>query len=334
MELSNGPLTPGWPLRLAHPHGPLFRLLPLALRRHLLYWRAMGSWGNFRRPRTKNEKMQWRIINDRRPIVAMSCDKLACKEYARDVATGEGLNLRIPQTYWVGTDVRDLQSLASKLPARWVLKPNHSSGRFALIDTSVQPVDWERLIAVCNRWVQRDEEELGQGHWGYGQARHLIFAEERIGDGAAVPGIKVRTTHGNVLGYSAGVGTPPHKKRWQYNSDFERIAREAPRFNPGDELSVIDLLSPESKQTLARLGSVLTRDFDHQRCDLYFANNEFWFGEYSIYATSGLSNHYPAADAAIAATWVLTSDPRGLIGQERFMTYLRTKPRATLSGGA
>ncbi len=47
MRLLNGPRVPGYPLRLIHPLGPLFKHLPLALRRHLLYLRAYKRWGNF-----------------------------------------------------------------------------------------------------------------------------------------------------------------------------------------------------------------------------------------------------------------------------------------------
>ena len=166
--------------------------------------------------------MQWRIINDRRAIVGMSCDKLASKEYAREVALSAGVNLEVPTTYWVGTDVRELQAMAGNLPVRWVLKPNHTSGRYALIDADRSAVDWERLQSLGQKWIQRDEEELGLGHWGYSVARHLLFAEERIGSHESPTTIRGFTTNGEPRWFNADVGLKPHKRRWRHNADFER----------------------------------------------------------------------------------------------------------------
>ena len=331
MNIFDGPTSPTWPARLVHPHGPLFRLLPVALRRHVLHLRATGRWGNFRNPRTRSEKMQWRIINDRRPMVAMSCDKLASKEYAREVAAAAGLKLHIPETYWVGTDVRELQALAARLPNRWVLKPNHSSGRYALIDSAVEPIEWERLANVANRWLLPDEEEQGLGHWGYSAARHLLFAEERVGDGSVATSIRVQTVSGAPLFFSVDAEFPPITKRWIYNAAFTQIGRHIDRFNPGEVPSVIDLMSVKQRDEIAKLAAALTKNFDQQRFDLYFENGQLWFSEFSIYATSGLGGRLPERDKMITAAWRLPADPKGRFGQERFVQLLALPPKGMLS---
>ncbi|MFM8998220.1 MAG: hypothetical protein ACKOJD_08995 [Candidatus Limnocylindrus sp.] len=64
----DGPKLPHFPRSLIHPLGPAFRHLPLSLRRHLLHLRHHGRWGNFARPSSFSEKMQWRILNDRRTL--------------------------------------------------------------------------------------------------------------------------------------------------------------------------------------------------------------------------------------------------------------------------
>lgn len=92
----DGPRPPTFPRAIIHPLGPVFRYLPLRLRRHLLHARAHGTWGNFDRPVSWSEKMQWRILNDRRAFLGVSCDKLASKEYARRETLAAGLQLRIP----------------------------------------------------------------------------------------------------------------------------------------------------------------------------------------------------------------------------------------------
>lgn len=64
-------------------HWRLASLMPLPMRRHYLYATAVGLPGNFTHPRNFAEKVNWRILHDRRPIIAASCDKLRLKELAR-----------------------------------------------------------------------------------------------------------------------------------------------------------------------------------------------------------------------------------------------------------
>ncbi|MFM8997823.1 MAG: hypothetical protein ACKOJD_06900, partial [Candidatus Limnocylindrus sp.] len=91
MRRADGPTYPHFPIALIHPLGPLFRHLPLSLRRHLLYLRTYGRWGNFSHPKRMSEKLHWRAINDRRPILAFSQDKLAVKEFAQRALAGANL---------------------------------------------------------------------------------------------------------------------------------------------------------------------------------------------------------------------------------------------------
>ena len=81
LKRGDGPARPTYPTAFVHPLGPLFRHLPIALRRHLLFFRAHKKWGNFNAPKTWREKMQWRILNDRRTILSVACDKLAQKDF-------------------------------------------------------------------------------------------------------------------------------------------------------------------------------------------------------------------------------------------------------------
>ena len=336
MIVRDGPKRPRYPLALIHPLGPLFRHLPLSLRRHLLYARVFRRWGNFRRPKLMNEKSQWRIINDRRPIVAFSQDKLAGKEYVQRVivANGIGDTLKIPATLWVGTDVRELKLLAGQLPQRWVLKPNHSSGRFRILDIGSQPgqqLDWDDLIAAGDRWMKRDEEELVFGHWAYGQARHLLIAEERIGDGINPPiDLKVHAHNGRTSFYFWVDHARPSAKYACFLPDgtwFRWLSANNPLSeDPGD----FPILTETERTQMLQLTRLIGEPFDKIRVDVYFDNGTFWFGELTQYENSGL---YPASaenDAANGAIWQLPDltapDPR----EAEWRALLQGMPKGTL----
>jgi len=331
MTLRNGPALPKFPLSLVHPLGPLFRHLPLSLRRHLLFLRAFGKWGDFRNPRTFREKAQWRTINDRRPRLSIAQDKLATKEYLRRIAETLNEPLRIPETYWIGTDLRELRALAQKLPSRWVLKPNHSAGRYRLIDVPLEHTQWEELIRTCSRWVERDEEELVMGHWAYGQARHLLIAEERVGEGAQAP---------NDFKVSCFDGTPKYYF-WADRSStptlYAFFTPEGNQFRWGDPTETAsnamagDLQPPQHlRERMMRIASAIADPFDWLRVDFYIDRETLWFGELTLYGAGGLYAVDKENNERFGALWNLPNlsapDPR----EAEWRALLAGTPKGTL----
>ena len=333
VKRADGPTYPRYPLALIHPLGPLFRHLPLSLRRHLLYLRTYRRWGNFRKPRRDSEKTQWRIINDRRPILAFTQDKIAAKVYAQRELERAKLShlVRFPATLWVGTDVRDLKAYADQLPARWVLKPNHSSGRFLIIDSTAEPIDWDELIAAGDTWMQPDEEDRIFGHWAYSQARHLLVAEERIGDGNAPPlSLCVHTNNGITPLYfwfdrlrtsESYACFRADGTRFRWRPDADPTAED-----PGD----LPILDQDAREQFLAASYAIGQPFDRIRVDYLYNNGTYWFGELTAYHTSGL---YPVSDANDfwhGESWTLpdlsASDPR----EAEWRALLQGVPKGTL----
>ncbi len=331
MIFQNGPRVPRYPLRLIHPLGPLFRHLPLALRRHLFFLRAFGTWGNFRRPRTFHEKAQWRTINDRRSRLAFAQDKLATKAYLRQVAEQVGEPLRIPETLWVGSNLRELEALASKLPTRWVLKPNHSAGRFALIDAAEQPVDWGLLRTLGSQWIKRDEEELILGHWAYGEARHLLIAEERVGAGAAAPtDFKVASFNGVPSYYFWADRSGDRARFASFHPDGTPVSWGEPREDDLILRATYHQLPPHLRERAMRIASAASTPFDGLRVDFYVEGGELWFGELALYDAGGLYEIDSANNERLGALWQLPDltalDPR----EEEWGALLEGVPKGTL----
>jgi hypothetical protein len=329
MIVRNGPKKPRYPLALIHPLGPIFRHLPLSLRRHLLYLRALGRWGNLRTPRLAGEKAQWRIINDRRPLLAFVEDKLASKEYEKSALDKAGLleQIRFPETYWVGTDLRELQALAHKLPARWVLKPNHSCGRVILIDSNTEPLDWEAISAISSHWLERDEEELVMGHWAYSQARHLLIAEERVDSvGVGPTELKVLSLNGEPQYYF-------HEDRLNRSGLYDCYLPDGTRFlwGEGDNSSQhYPEISDDVRRLLLKAARAFSDPFDEIRTDFFLWEGRLWCSELAAYTTSGLSRTAGDIDARLGAAWSLPNlsapDPR----EAEWRALLQGTPKGTL----
>jgi hypothetical protein len=330
MIVRDGPKRPPFPLSLIHPLGPLFRHLPLSLRRHLLYLRALRRWGNFRTPRLAGEKTQWRILNDRRPLLAFVEDKLASKEYIRRALASAGLldKIRLPSTYWVGTDLRELEAIAQKLPARWVLKPNHSCGRVILIDSSVKPVNWTELAAISSRWLTRDEEELVMGHWAYSQARHLLIAEERVGAPSANGLIELK-----VLNLDGEAQYFFQEDRLNHRGLYDCFMSDGTPFlwGEGDALSqYYPTVTDEVRHLLLEAARAISAPFDEIRTDFFLSEGELWSSELAAYTTSGLSRTASEIDMWLGSRWQLPDltapDPR----EAEWRALMEGTPKGTL----
>lgn len=157
-----------WRARLGPAVMRVVQRLPLRTKRHVLFAIFQHRWGNFDDPRSFSEKVNWRMLHDRRPDLAWTCDKLEMK--ARAAAVG----VHSPDTYWQGVDVAGLAEV--RLPPQWVLKPNHRTG---LIYFGKGDPDVGDLRRVTAGWLDERQAD-GMGEWAYSQARALLLVEEQL----------------------------------------------------------------------------------------------------------------------------------------------------------
>lgn len=172
-------------------HRRVAGLLPPNSRRLYLYVAGHGRLPRLRDPQTFTEKVNWRILHDRRPELAWTCDKLAMKDYASGLRQEAGL--QVPETLWSGDDLTTV--LGRGFDRAWVLKPNHRSGlvRFGRADESVDA----RTVESIRGWLRGDQSVL-LGEWAYSQARRLYLIEEDISGGEPLDDYKFYVFDGEV----------------------------------------------------------------------------------------------------------------------------------------
>jgi hypothetical protein len=156
----------------------LVAVLPIQQRRSLRFFAVHRRFPRIRNPRTFNEKINWRVLRDRRPELAWTCDKLAAKRRVSEVCP----SVRIPETYWHGTDLAELATV--DLPDEWVLKPNGGCGLVLMGDGSVDATRIAELVQLTDGWL--DQDLAGStGEWAYSQCERCLFVEEKVGTGDA-----------------------------------------------------------------------------------------------------------------------------------------------------
>jgi len=275
-------------------HWQLLGVLPVPLRRHYIHLETTGKPGHFRRPRTFNDKVNWRMIHDRRDRIIAACDKMRMKEMAR--AAYRGTQLRIPETYWFGTDLR-AAPLAGLPP--WVLKPNNSSGPVLFgpdPHTDVAP-----LLKKTQSWSERTP--LERGEWGYGHAQPVLLLEERIPTRDDTP--------------------PSDYKFFVFDGRVELVQVNRDRFGTSHTATFLDAdwnplpvrwltvprgdePRPAELETMLEIARSLGSGWDFIRVDLYAVDGAVWFGEYTPYPGGGTIRYVPREfDADLGRHWQL-----------------------------
>lgn len=242
-------------------------------------------------PATFNEKINWRILNDRRPLLEWTCDKLAMKAH---VCTVPGL--RVPRTLWVGANVRDLENI--ELPEHWVLKPNHRSG---IVFFGHGRPDRSSLTTITRNWLRSVQSEDFH-EWAYSKAQPVLLAEDLLGvPGSPPTDYKYFVFAGQVAAVQVDVDRHSGHQRRIYRPDWSPLEVSSGNY----PLAPIEP-PPVNLEEMLAVAKEIGRPFDFIRVDLYSIDGETVFGEVTPYPGSGFDRLVPESfDAELGAWWEL-----------------------------
>jgi hypothetical protein len=269
-----------------------FAALPLAWRRQILFVRAHHRWLNLENPQSFNEKVNWRMVFDRRDSLAWTCDKMRMKEHA-SAACAE---VKVPQTLWSGSDLQELRTYP--FPSKWILKPNHGS-QDVIIGAGSPDID--ELVKKTQGWLQ-DHLGAERGEWAYSLARALYVLEEWIGDGNNAPtDYKCFVFDGKVRIIQVDTDRFTGHKMAIYTPTWERLKVSKPLHG-----APIDHKRPANLGVMISAAEAIASEFDFMRIDFFDTPHGVYFGETTPYPGSGLSPFSPKAyDYVLGSYWNL-----------------------------
>ncbi len=286
----------------------------------VVYNIAFGRLPNYVNPRTYTEKVQWRKIFDRNPELATWCDKLAGRELAKKRAPG----ILLPKLLWSGTDPDAIP--LSKLTPPYVIKANNRSSALVFVRGD-EDLDEPRIRSICRGWMQAPTHRRRVYEWGYGHVATKIFIEEflsRPGGLESPPDLKVWVFSGKVrylyyrdgLEGRAAVFTPEWEQyewdRWGRMDAVRRIHHHA------------DVPAPRDLAAIIEAAEQIAAGLDHLRVDLYEIDGAIYFGEGTVYPSSGhrMWIHHDAIcdpdppddiDREFSAYWDLPAIPKRMM---------------------
>jgi TupA-like ATPgrasp len=248
-----------------------------------LYHRQFGRWPDLERPGGFNEKILFKILNDRRPYLTLFADKLRVRDYVRRTAP----MLLLPALYWWSDRAEDLPYEA--LPKQFVLKANHGSGwNYVVRDkASVRRRDLVKLAAT---WLRSDFTLVGR-EWAYTNIRRAAYAEQLLQDDRhdAPPDYKLFVFGGTVRVIQVDRDRFTRHTQILYDERWNRIEGTVAAAQ-GEPIA-----RPESLAVMLEAARSLSAGVDFVRVDLYEIGGEAYFGELTSSPNKGLSPFRPAS---------------------------------------
>lgn len=271
-------------------------MLPDAVVAIRMYRAVHGKYPNILNPSTFNEKVLFRKIFDRRPVLSQFHDKVAVRGY---VAERLGAAV-LPRLLFVG-ERPDLIPF-DDLPGKFVVKPSHASGMVVIV-TDKNSIDRAEIIEKCQSWLRVDYYLLTR-EWVYKGIPRRIMVEEYIDDGTGdVPNdLKFFVFDGKVQLIQVDASRFTGHRRTFFDTDWNQLA-----FTLLYEKIPAAVPRPRHLAEMVAAAECLADGLDFIRVDLYDTPSQLTFGELSACPESGLGRFHPADhDRRIGALWRLT----------------------------
>ncbi len=276
-------------------------------------YKTIGYYPNLRNPQSFNEKILWKKIHDRNPLLSVVSDKYRVREYlAKVLGKKDAENILIPLLY-VTKKPEDIPF--NSLLEEYVVKPNHASGmiifaenteggkRYTIINRSETTILFdcdharETIVNICKDWLS-SPHGFHLFEWAYQQIKRKIVIEKLL-----------RNANGK---------TPNDYKFFVFNGKYHYLLVEYNRYidinrvwyTPEWELfksyhGEIEK-KPENLKYMVDLAEQLGKPFDCIRIDLFLVNGKIFFSEMTNYSASGRSCFHPASfDFELGSKWKL-----------------------------
>ena len=271
------------------------RHTPPVVTRVRAYYRTFGRIPSLYQPRTFNEKILYKSLFDRRPLIGIFADKFRVRDYVKNKLGSDQHLIKLYGAYEDPAEIRK-----KYLPDRFVMKPNHASGLIKLYDGNSR-LDIDELRTIARSWARINFYDVSK-EWCYKQIKPLILIEERLEiDGQIPKDFKFFCFHGEPRFVQVDVERFGEHRRNLYDLYWNRIEGVFSHPNCREPLK-----RPELFQQMCEIATKLSEDTDFIRVDLYDLHDRVYFGELTNYPEDGLGRFDPELlDAEWGRLWTV-----------------------------
>lgn len=261
------------------------------------YKKTFGVFPNIVHPKTFNEKVQYRKLHDRRPLLTQLVDKYGAREY---VAAKMGEDI-LPKLLFVTENPSEIPF--DTLPDKFVVKPTHGAG-WVFVVTDKRTADAAEIIRQCKFWLCQNYYNWTR-EWAYRDVKPRILVEEFIGDesGAIPIDYKFFVFGGKIAFVQVDIGRFKTLRRNIYDTAWNRldIALDFP--NSPEEIP-----RPPRLEQMIDCARVLADGIDFVSVDLYDTRGKVYFGEFTLAPGHGFVRFHPKTfDEYLGGLWRIAS---------------------------
>lgn len=231
---------------------------------------------NLNNPTTYNEKLQWIKLYDRNPIYKTFVDKIEVKKYVEDCI---GKEYVIP-TYKIW-DKPDEISL-TELPDQFVIKCSHNSGGVVIVKDKSK-ANLKEIIHKLQYYYRQNYYWVGR-EWPYKDVCPRIICEQYLKTQSDdIIDYKVMCFEGKAHLIQIHLGRYTNHTQDFYDTDWNKLEV----YQKGTPNSSIVLDRPDCLDEMIRISELLSKGYHHIRVDWYYVNGQLYFGELTLFDSSG-----------------------------------------------
>lgn len=283
------------PPKMTHPEDSIEEWLndvDTICHRHFVIF---GEYPDLFAPRNFSEKIIYKQIYDRRPILTDLADKIKVREFVKDRIGDEYLN----EIYQIHKNPDDFDW--STLPNEFVLKPNHGSGWTIFVKDKISH-DIEKSISTLKNWLNINYYYQHQ-EWCYKHIERSVFAEKLLLDeeGKIPTDWKIFVFQGKAKYLQVNINRHENNQCNMYDRNLQKLNL---RYNCDNFTT--ELIFPENIEEMFLLAEKLGEGFDFIRADFYNIGGKIYFGEITHYPNAALPRFKPHSfDILFGHSWVL-----------------------------
>lgn len=236
----------------------------------LLFYKSFRRRLDLKNPQTFNEKLMWLKLYEDDSLKTRCTDKYLVRNFVSQI----GYSDILIHLYKVYDRVEEINF--GELPNSFVMKCTHGSG-FNIICSNKENLDQEQTILKLKKWMKTNYALLAaETHYSKIKPRIIVekFLEGKL-NGKVPIDYKVHCFHGEpqVIEVVLNRGTS-EQKHIMLNQHWDLLPYNEDCINA---VKLID--KPEKLDEILKISRGLSKRFTYVRVDLYFSEDQVYFGE-------------------------------------------------------
>ena len=265
------------------------------------FYKKLGYKLNLKKPQSFSEKIIWKKIYDRNPLIPLTADKYQVRSYLKQVL-GEktAKEILIPLLYV--TDQPENIPFEELTPP-FIIKPNHSSGTNIIVENN--HYDKGRIIKTCRKWI-RTPFGIEKLEWAYQPVKRKIVIERLLQerDGRIPNDFKFHMFHGKCRYIVVIFDRMNDLSASRFDVHWNYLSFEDSTYDTGPKIE-----KPKNYARMLEIAEKLSAAFDYVRVDFYNMEGKIYFGELTHYPDSGTRRIKPVSfDYTLGKQWKIKQE--------------------------